>query len=134
VTLGRTFAGVALACSRKQSLVARSSTEAELNALTEATVEILHLRGLLVELGVHLGPSRVYQDNLSTITLVEKGLQTMRSRHMTVRVMWLNEQVIQREISLVACRTHEMIADGLTKDLGTKKFLAWRSIIMPVSP
>ena len=38
-------------CSNKQSVVARSSTEAEYRALTNATSELLWLRWLLTDIG-----------------------------------------------------------------------------------
>jgi hypothetical protein len=58
--------GVALSCwTNKQSLVARSSTEAEIIGLAEGLTHVLWARNMLSDLGIGLKPMIIYQDNES---------------------------------------------------------------------
>ena len=51
--------------SSKQSIVTKSSTEAELVALSDSANQGLYLRNFLKELGHSMGPVIIYQDNMS---------------------------------------------------------------------
>ena len=56
--------------SSLQSLPALSRTESEV-ALTEATRQNIWIRDLMLDLGIHnLNPTKVLEDNMSTIHLV----------------------------------------------------------------
>ena len=53
--------------SKKQTIVALSSTEAKYMVLLEAVWEVLWLRQFLQEIGIEInGPTTIYQDNLGT--------------------------------------------------------------------
>uniref|UniRef100_A0A2N9EDK6 Reverse transcriptase Ty1/copia-type domain-containing protein n=1 Tax=Fagus sylvatica TaxID=28930 RepID=A0A2N9EDK6_FAGSY len=61
--------------SKKQSVVARSSTEAEYCALTDTTSELLWLRWLLQDLGVSTSSATpIYCDNRSAIQITRNDL------------------------------------------------------------
>ena len=51
--------------SSKQSIVTKSSTEADLVALSDSANQGLDLRNFLKELGHSMGPVIIYQDNTS---------------------------------------------------------------------
>lgn len=51
-------------CSKKQPLVAHSSTEAEYRAMAHATAELLWIQSLLSELGVKFALPSLYCDNM----------------------------------------------------------------------
>jgi histone deacetylase 1/2 len=55
--------------SKKQTLVARSSAEAEYRSLAALTSEILWLQSLLTELGCRFYTPKILCDNLSTVSL-----------------------------------------------------------------
>ena len=59
--------------SRKQKIVTKGITEAEVVALSEHAVEADLTTEFLKEQGVQVKTPIVYQDNASTITLVTKG-------------------------------------------------------------
>ena len=56
--------------SKKQTLVARSSTKAKYRSLVDATAEIMWLQSLLEELKVPVVRPIVYCDNSSTMILI----------------------------------------------------------------
>jgi len=57
-------------CSKKQKVVALSSTEAEYIAMTHASTQVLWLRKLLEEIGEkQVDPTILYSDNMSAIQL-----------------------------------------------------------------
>jgi hypothetical protein len=73
--------------SAKQTLVTLSSTEAELVALTEGSNYVMWLRYILEDMLLDVSrPTTVYQDNESTIALVnnEKTRQ-QRTRHINCK-------------------------------------------------
>ena len=71
--------------SKKASLIAMSSTEAEYLHLFEATKLIMWLRQFLVELGYLLAtPAILYEDNKSAIHIVQNGNDKGRTKHMDI--------------------------------------------------
>jgi hypothetical protein len=65
----------------------------------------------------------VYQDNMSTISLVKAGKPTSdRSRHIHVRYFFIKDRVDNGEIKIEHLPTDEMAADILTKPLVGAKF------------
>ena len=59
--------------SEKQKIVTKSSTEAELVALSDSCNQGLHVRKFLQAQGHQVGPLILYQDNMSCMALVAKG-------------------------------------------------------------
>jgi histone deacetylase 1/2 len=114
--------------SAKQKIVTRSSTESELVGISDTLSQILWVREFLMAQGVPLGPAVLYQDNLSTIFLANKGRSTSeRTRHIKIRYFFITHYVEMGEIRIEHMPTAQMIADILTKALhGTlfKKFSA----------
>jgi hypothetical protein len=82
ITLGE---GITYSKSSTQQLNSKSSTEAELIALTDAAGHVIWVRDYLIGQGYHVGPATVYQDNMSTIALVKKGYSTSsNTRHINI--------------------------------------------------
>jgi hypothetical protein len=110
----------AAACwlSKKQPVVAISSTEAEYYSLSEAVKEVLWVRQIYEDVGVELRhPTVVHQDNQSTIAIALNPIQHQRVKHMDVRVHFLRDHLDKEDITLAWCPTEDMIADVLTKAL-----------------
>ena len=76
--------------STKQSIFTKSSTEAELVATSDPTNMLLHLGNFLTAQGYAQGPSTVYQDNMSCMSLIEKGRSTKRE-WIRMRSSWYTE-------------------------------------------
>ena len=114
----------------KQTIVAKSSMEAEYIACSDVTSQIIHVRNLLISLGIPQPPAVVYVDNNSAIAVVKKGRPTaMLTRHIAVKAAWVTERhTITKEIKIVYCPTQSQLADCMTKPLSGRllqRMTAW---------
>jgi hypothetical protein len=113
---------------RKQKLVTRDSTEAELVALSDYLKEGAMVEELLMDISTMMGedlidtPFMIYQDNKSTIALVETGNGKHRTKYMKVRQAYVTERLSTHEMSIKYIHTSKMVSDLLTKPLQGEKF------------
>jgi hypothetical protein len=115
ITLGK---GAVHSKSTKQKLVSKSSTEAELVALSDEASQVLWTRNYLQHQGYKMSPAKVYQDNMSTIAMADKGRSTSeRTRHINVRYFFTKDKVESGELVIEYLPTEDMVADILTKPL-----------------
>jgi hypothetical protein len=126
VTLG---AGAFFAKSSKQKIVTKSSTEAELVAVTDSAGDLLFIRNLLLCQGYDIPPLFLFQDNRSTIALCERGGAGHRTKHIKIRNFYVKERVDEGEIVVRWMPTELMIADALTKPLQGAAFKAFRDLL-----
>ena len=106
--------------SKKQELTALSSTEAEYISISHAGKEAVFLRGFLFELYGRSGSILIYNDNMSTLKLVE-GYHS-RTKHIDIRYHYIRELYKSGKIRLCHMSpTKEMPADVLTKGLNTQQ-------------
>ena len=109
--------------SAKQQIVTKSSTEAELVALSDSTNQALHVRHFIIGQGHACEPVTVYQDNMSCMSHIERGRSAAeRTRHITIKHFWLKERVDQGEARVRHLGTKEMYANLLTKPLQGAQF------------
>ena len=90
-------------------------------ALSEATKEALYFQSLLAELIRGGGSVVIFNDNQGAIKLAENSVFHNRTKHIAVRYHFIRQAVDEGKISLRYKPTAEMVADGLTKSLGTVK-------------
>jgi hypothetical protein len=110
--------------SSKQSIVTKSSTEAELVALSDSANQGLYVRNFLMSQGYEMGPVILYQDNTSCMALAERGRSgAERTRHIGIRNFWIKERLETGEAMLVHMGTKEMYANVLTKPLQGTQFV-----------
>ena len=114
--------GSILAKSSKQKIVTKSSTESELVAITDSIGEIIWLRNFLVEQGYQMPPAVLFQDNMSTIALCERGEAGHRTKHIKIRNFFIKELIDGGEVVVRHMPTDDMVADILTKPLQGAKF------------
>lgn len=116
--------------SSKQTIVSKSSTEAELIALSDSANQGLHLRNFLLDQGYDMGPVIIYQDNTSCMALVDRGRSgAERTRHISIRYFWIKERVQTGEAIVIHKGTKEMYANVLTKPLQGAQFLYERNCL-----
>jgi hypothetical protein len=80
--------------SKKQQVVALSSTEAEYVAAATATKELVWLQVLLSEIGYSIQmPCTIFSDNQSSIALSKNPRFHERSKHIKIKYHFLKEKV-----------------------------------------
>ena len=136
----RSVTGSALLCgksliswiSRTQQCVTLSTTEAEYVAMVDAVKDALFVRDVLGFLvpGKRHKCIAVREDNEGAISLVSNPLSSGRSRHIDVRYHFLREKARDKDIVVKHVRTADQHADGMTKPLELKSFIAHRNFLM----
>ena len=120
-------AGPVYVKSSKQKIVTKSSTEAELVALSDTASQVIHLRNFIISQGYEVGPAIIYQDNLSCMALMKKGAPCSdRSRHINIRHFWIKERVDDNEVIIEHLGTENMFANILTKPVQGAQFIRER--------
>ena len=110
--------------SAKQQIVTKSSTEAELIALSNSANQALHVRNFIIGQGHSCGPVTIYQDNMSCIDRGRSAAE--RTRHIAIRYFWLKERVSTGEAGVVHLGTKDMYANMLKKPLQGGQFKSER--------
>ncbi|KZV29502.1 Cysteine-rich RLK (receptor-like protein kinase) 8 [Dorcoceras hygrometricum] len=109
--------------SKKQSVVARSSAEAELRAMANEVCELLWLKKVLGELKLEVGtPMRLFCDNKSAMSIANNPVQHDRTKHIEIDRHFIKEKLESGEICMPYVTTEQQIADGLTKGHFRPKF------------
>jgi hypothetical protein len=110
--------------SKQQSLVTKSTHEAEYVGMAIASYEISFLRKLLADISntlIHnIDPTLLYGDNLGAITTAtdpESKPSSNRSRHIDIRYHITREALANGTLRLEYIRSSDMVADVLTKPL-----------------
>jgi hypothetical protein len=113
--------------SRKQSIVSRSSTEAEYKAIADATTEIIWLQVLLRELGINLSrPPTLWCDNIEATYLSANPVFHHRSKHVEVDYHFVRERVSSQQLDVRIISTKDHVTDIMTKPLPVTSFNFFR--------
>ncbi len=111
------------AWSKQQATVALSSTDAEYQALSIATQEVMYYRQLLNELKwPQVGPTQLLGDNQGALDLTVSTKHHPRVKHIDIRFHFIREQVKMNTIDLGYIATADQIADIFTKPLARIPF------------
>jgi transposase InsO family protein len=104
--------------SKKQTIVALSSAEAEYVAEAHAAKEAIWLRQLLDSLGFpQVNPTVIWADNQAAIKLTQNSIFHSRTKHIDTRLHFLRDKVQDNTIVYDYVPTRENIADVFTKGL-----------------
>ena len=109
--------------SKKQIVVARSSVEVELRAVTHGMCEILWLKMILEELKVMVKkPMKVYCDNKAAINISHNPVHHDRTKHVEVDRHFIKEKIDKGAVCMTYVPTTEQVANMLTKSLSRPLF------------
>jgi hypothetical protein len=129
------LAGAAVAySSKRQGCIAVSSTEAEIVAASACSLEIIHFRRLLVEMGLPQSVTPLYVDNSGAVELSRDRKSCHRSRHIDRRYFKVRELVASGEIVVERVPTEDNPADLLTKSLPTDAYTRHRDRVFGWKP
>ena len=110
--------------SAKQKTIAKSSFEAEVNAVTDGLSIVIHVNNLLTfVVGSGVDVPVVMQDNLGAVSALKSGHCSGRnSKHINTRISWCAEQYLLGGVIFVWTPTELMVSDILSKSMGGTQF------------
>ena len=109
--------------SKKQSVVARSSAEAEYRGMALGICEILWLKRILEELNqpVEL-PMKLFCDNKAAISIANNPVQHDRTKHVEIDRHFIKEKLKNGVICIPFLPTTQQITNVFTKSLLRQNF------------
>ena len=115
-------------CTKKQSTISRSSTEAEYRALHHATTELTWLRILLGELGY--GPQKpmvLFCDNTAAIEIANNPVQHDRTKHVELDRNYIKDNLNSGVIEVPYIKSADQLADVMTHAVTSVPFYTFLS-------
>ena len=131
-TTGNVFllAGGAISwLSKKQAVVALSTSEAEYVALSMAAQEAAWFQKLFADLPMPTKAIVIKEDNQGAIALARNPVSHSRTKHIDIRFHFIREAQEQESIDIEYCPTYEMVADLLTKPIPRGQFEKLRTLM-----
>lgn len=114
-------------CSKKQALVASSSTKAKYRSMTNTVAEVTWIQSLPTELAIPFATPKLYCDNLSAISLAHNPVLYARTKHIELDIHFVREKVIAKALSVHHVPSSNQLADSLTKPLSSSQFTPLRT-------
>ena len=109
--------------SKKQTGVARSSTEAEYRSIASTTAEVCWILSLLRELGIKVATTpTIYSDNKGATYLSANPVFHSRMKHLALDYHFVRQQVQSRTVRVTHVSSHDQLADIMTKPLSRARF------------
>ncbi|RVW83047.1 Retrovirus-related Pol polyprotein from transposon RE1 [Vitis vinifera] len=109
--------------SKKQSVVARSSAEAEYRALAQGICEGIWIKRVLSEMGqTSSSPILMMCDNQAAISIAKNPVHHDRTKHVEIDRHFITEKVTSETVKLNYVPTKHQTADILTKALPRPNF------------
>jgi hypothetical protein len=107
----------------RQRIVTKSSTEAELVALSDGMTEILWARQFIESIGHVLPPTPVGENNTSVLKMLkERKFGTARTKHISVRYFFICDYIARGELEMVSVPSEDQLADIFSKALVGRPF------------
>ncbi|XP_067209204.1 uncharacterized protein [Linepithema humile] len=116
--------------SRKQEVIATSTTDAEYIAAHDATKKIVWTRGILEELGIsQLKPTVLHRNNIAAGQLINNPVFYRHTKHIDIKFHYTRDIIKQGSLLVKHAASNEQLADILTKPLAREKFVTNRTKI-----
>jgi hypothetical protein len=114
--------------SKKQSVVARSTAEAEFRSMAHGVCEVLWLRIMLMELGLFQSkPLMLYCDNKAALDIANNPVQHDRTKHIEIDRHFIKEKLDLGIICMPYVNSSNQLADIFTKGLPERLFATFCS-------
>jgi hypothetical protein len=109
--------------SSLQETTATSSVEAEYQAMSSTTREVMFFRQILKEIGITIeAPTKVLCDNKGAIQLVDSTKHHHRTKHIDIKHHYIRDCVRSGSIIIQYIPTGDQLADYFTKSVGNPQF------------
>ncbi|MBW0476036.1 hypothetical protein O181_015751 [Austropuccinia psidii MF-1] len=107
--------------SKKQSLVAQTTTEAEYILMNIYTKQLQWLSYVFSDLGIQGVQPTLYNDNSGAVIISKQDSLNSNTKHIEVRYQYIRDCLMKKLVKVVQVPTKDMLADVLTKPLGVIK-------------
>lgn len=109
--------------SKKQHVVARSSTELEYRALASVASEITWIQSLFKELELPQVSTPILRcDKMSAGTLAANPVYYARTKHIELDIHFIRDKILAKELEVKYVPSSDQIIDLLTKGLTHLRF------------
>jgi phosphoribosyl-AMP cyclohydrolase len=125
------FGGEISWMSKRQVVVALSTTEVEYMATTHASKEAVWLQRLCSGIGLVQQAVRLDCDSQSAIFLAKNPTYHSKTKHIDVQYHFVRDMVEEKKVLLEKVDTLKNVADSLTKSVSTEKF-SWCRVTMGI--
>ena len=112
--------------SKKQNLVALSTTEAESIAVGSCCAQAIWIKQILRNYDIYLDKIPIMCDNTSAINLSKNPIQHLRTKHIEIKHHFLKNHVKKGDISLNFATTEKQHIDIFTEPLNEEQFMKIR--------
>ncbi|MBW0475978.1 hypothetical protein O181_015693 [Austropuccinia psidii MF-1] len=107
--------------SKKQSVVAQSTTEAEFISMNICAKQLQWLTYLMRDLGQDIEKPVICNDNSGAVTISSQHSLNSNTKHIEIRYQYVRDLVVKKLLEVRQVGTDDMLADVLTKPLGIQK-------------
>jgi hypothetical protein len=116
------FGGEISWMSKRQAVVALSTTESEYMVATHASKEAVWLQRLCSGIGLVQQAVRIECDSQNAIFLAKNPAYHSKTKHIDVQYHFVRDMIEEKKVSLMKVDTLKNVADSLTKSVSTEKF------------
>ncbi|KAM2537704.1 hypothetical protein TB2_023225 [Malus domestica] len=115
--------------SKKQNCVSLSTTKAEYIAAGSCCTQLLWMKQMLRDYGLHQNAFSISCDNTSAINISKNPVQHSRTKHIDIRHHFIRVLVEEKVLVLDYIATEHQLADLFTKPLDTHRFETLRKAL-----
>ena len=119
--------------SKKQNLVALSTTEARYIATRLGCAQVLWMKQTFSDYDLTFSHVPIKCDNTSVISISNNHVQHFRTKHIEIRHHFLRDHAQKGDITLEFVRTEDQLADILSKPLNENQFVNIRTQLGVIS-